>query len=105
MAKEKRRNWNVDTPAGFSDVKGEPRYWLDAVRNFWARTGLDTDDIELAVIVNYFQNYLKGRPKADESDINDLRSEAKRLRKIIRERIDQKDSMRPSEARHGGRAR
>jgi hypothetical protein len=45
---------NTNDPRGFSGEKGAPDYWLDAVREFWAETGLDTDSIELAVIVNWF---------------------------------------------------
>lgn len=41
-------------PQGFSEEKGQPLYWLDAVRDFWALTGLDTDETELMWTLNYF---------------------------------------------------
>ena len=41
-------------PQGFSEEKGQPLYWLDAVRDFWAKTGLDTDETELMWTLNYF---------------------------------------------------
>jgi hypothetical protein len=39
---------------GFSNIKGDDNYWLDAVRDFWAETGLTTDSVELEEIVNWF---------------------------------------------------
>jgi len=39
---------------GFSQEKGAPDYWTDAVRDFWAETDLDTDSMELRVIVKWF---------------------------------------------------
>lgn len=45
---------DTKTPDGFSAIKGEPNYWTDAVRDFWAETDLDTDSEELRWIVNWF---------------------------------------------------
>jgi len=44
---------------GFSQVKGDPNYWEDAVRDFWVETGLDTDEIELREIVKWFDERRK----------------------------------------------
>lgn len=41
-------------PNGFSSVQGASDYWLDAVRDFWAETGLDTDDSDVHTIVAWF---------------------------------------------------
>lgn len=46
------RHFNAKQPKGFDN-------WLDVVRDFWAETGLDTDAIELAVIINYFDSKRK----------------------------------------------
>jgi len=54
--------WNCDVPSGFSDVKGEANYWLDAVRDFWAEMDMDTDEIELRWIINWFDKK-RGAPK------------------------------------------
>ena len=40
--------------ADLNGEKGDPDYWLDAVRDFWAETGFDTDSWELRVIVAWF---------------------------------------------------
>ena len=45
---------DTKTPDGFSDEKGAPNYWLDAVRDFWADADMDTDTEELRWIVNWF---------------------------------------------------
>lgn len=52
---------NVDSkvPEGFSDEKENDNYWLNAVRDFWAETGLGTDEIELRWILNYFDERRK----------------------------------------------
>lgn len=50
-------------PQGFSEEKGQPLYWLDAVRDFWATTGLDTDETELMWTLNYFD---KARTRSPE---------------------------------------
>lgn len=50
--------WNTETPNGFSDEKGTYNYWQSAVNNFWYDTCLSTDEIELRVIVNYFNEKL-----------------------------------------------
>ena len=42
------------TPDGFSDEKVSNNYWLDAVRDFWAECDMDTDSMELAWILNWF---------------------------------------------------
>ena len=42
------------TPVGLSDKKGDPNYFLDLVRDFWAETELDTDTEEIRWILNYF---------------------------------------------------
>lgn len=42
------------TPNGFTLNKEDDNYWLNAVRDFWAETGLDTDSVELMWIVNWF---------------------------------------------------
>lgn len=44
-------------PNGFSEIKGEKNYWEDAVRDFWASTGLDTDSVDLAIIVTWFDEF------------------------------------------------
>ena len=41
-------------PAGFSSEKGEVNFWLDAVRDFWADTKLDTDCTDLEIILEWF---------------------------------------------------
>ena len=45
---------DISNIAGLTGEKGDDDYWLDAVRDFWATTGLDTDSWELRVIVAYF---------------------------------------------------
>jgi len=45
---------DTKTPNGFSDEKGAPNYWLDAVRDFWTDTDMDTDTEEVRWIVNWF---------------------------------------------------
>lgn len=47
-------DWNTSTPEGFSSVKGDENYWLLAVKDFWHEMEMDTDEIELRVIINWF---------------------------------------------------
>lgn len=42
---------NID---GFSETKGDYNYWEDAVRDYWAYTGNDTDEFELREIIKWF---------------------------------------------------
>ena len=50
-----------ECPQGFSQEKGQSMYWLDAVRDFWSNTGLDTDEMDLRLIVNYFDKIRSDR--------------------------------------------
>lgn len=50
---------DISTIDGFSNTKGDPNYWLDTVRDFWAETELDTDEIELCIIVKWFDERRK----------------------------------------------
>ena len=47
-------------PKGFSYTKGDKNYWLDAVRDFWSVTGLDTDCVDLEKIVLFFDEIRDG---------------------------------------------
>lgn len=49
-------NLDPKCPDGFSENKGDDNYWLDAVREFWSKTGLDYDETELVWIVNWFDS-------------------------------------------------
>jgi hypothetical protein len=46
-------------PDGFSDVKDSKNYWMEAVRDFWYDTGLDTDSMDLDTIVKWFDERRK----------------------------------------------
>lgn len=46
--------WNVKCPEGFSDEKGTPNYWMDAVRDCWSECDVDTDEVDLRYILNWF---------------------------------------------------
>ncbi len=48
------KNVPDNTPKGFTRIKGDANYWLDAVRDFWADTRLDIDAYDLEEIVNWF---------------------------------------------------
>lgn len=45
---------HISRVEGFSDEKGKPDYWLDAVKDFWVETGLPTDVTDLEIILNWF---------------------------------------------------
>ena len=47
------KNRDAKTPIGFSDDKENPNYWLDVVRDMWAKLGIDVDSEEIRWIVNY----------------------------------------------------
>lgn len=59
-------NWH--TPEGFSKVKGEPNYWLDAVRDFWDECDMDTDEMELVWIVNWFDERRKKNARQQNAE-------------------------------------
>jgi hypothetical protein len=50
---------NLSDIDGFSRKKGEPDYWLDAVRDFWTDSELDMDMTVLACIVKWFDERRK----------------------------------------------
>jgi len=57
---------SLGTPIGFSEEKAVANDWLDAVREFWLETKLDTDEFEIRAIVNWFDE--KRRMLANGSD-------------------------------------
>ncbi len=61
---KERAKVKIDRIDGFSEEKGSPTYWLDAVRDFWAEMDMDTDEIELRFIVKWFDE----RRKKNESE-------------------------------------
>lgn len=50
----KKNSANCYPPKGFSDEKGMPNYWLDAVEEFWKESGLQIDCGDLGEIINFF---------------------------------------------------
>lgn len=46
----------LDVPYGFTEVKGKPNYFLDAIREFWSETGYSTDELDIYAILNWFDD-------------------------------------------------
>lgn len=62
------KNLNIYDIDGMSQVKGNPSYWDDAVRDFWAETGESTDEVELRIIVKWFDERRKKLAAANKEN-------------------------------------